>query len=189
MHFMVIPFLVVLAWLAWMGLKQFAPRPADVAVEREDTKYQVAEFLSPAERSFFGVLQQAVSDRYVLFAKVRLADVVEPVNTLDRSSMQSARNKTQSKHVDFVLCEPKTLAVLGVIELDDASHGRRDRQDRDAFVDTALAQARIPVLHFPARQSYPPTKSPNALNASSGLKALVPQRPFRCRANFYPPLF
>jgi hypothetical protein len=38
----------------------------------------VPEFLSPAERSFFGVLQQAVASEYQIFAKVRLADVFVP---------------------------------------------------------------------------------------------------------------
>jgi len=44
--------------------------------------------------------------------------------------------------------------VIGVVELDDKSHERDDRSLRDQLVDRALADARIPVIHFPARKGY-----------------------------------
>lgn len=41
-----------------------------------------------------------------------------------------------------------------VIELDDRSHYRADRRDRDAFVDDVLASAGIPILHVRLQRSY-----------------------------------
>ena len=38
------------------------------------------------------------------------------------------------------------------IELDDASHGRRDRQDRDEFVEAAFEVAGLPSCGFPASE-------------------------------------
>lgn len=63
-------------------------------------------------------------------------------------------NKINQKHVDFVICSAADLAVIGVVELDDQSHGREDRAGRDAFLDQALAGAKIPVVHFPAKKGY-----------------------------------
>jgi len=40
------------------------------------------------------------------------------------------------------------------IELDDSSHDREDRKDRDAFVDQVFAAARKPILHVRARGTY-----------------------------------
>jgi len=40
------------------------------------------------------------------------------------------------------------------IELDDSSHKRAARQERDSFVDSALAAAGLPILHVPARSGY-----------------------------------
>ena len=40
------------------------------------------------------------------------------------------------------------------IALDDASHDRKDRQDRDGFVDSALAAAGLPILHVKASARY-----------------------------------
>ena len=82
----------------------------------------VPALLTPAERSFFGVLQQALSSEYQIFAKVRLADIVRPVRNPSRSGWQSAFNRIIGKHVDFVLCDSAHLGVVGVIELDDRTH-------------------------------------------------------------------
>jgi hypothetical protein len=118
----------------------------------------VLEFLSPAERSFFGVLQQAVASEYQIFAKVRLADIVRPARNPSRSGWQTAFNRITGKHVDFVLCEPGSLRVLAVIELDDRTHERFERGVRDNLVDSALANAGIPVLRVAARQAYSPVQ-------------------------------
>ena len=63
-------------------------------------------------------------------------------------------NRIQSKHLDFVLCDPKDLSVQLVIELDDASHQEARRQDRDGFLDKALAAADVRILHFQAKRTY-----------------------------------
>jgi len=83
----------------------------------------IPALLTPAERSFFGVLQQAVASEYQIFAKVRLADIVRPVRNPSRSGWQSAFNRITGKHVDFVLCDLAHVGVVGVIELDDRTPG------------------------------------------------------------------
>jgi hypothetical protein len=47
--------------------------------------------------------------------------------------------------------------LLG-IELDDASHQRKDRQERDAFVDQVFAAAGLPLLHIKAARGYQPNE-------------------------------
>ena len=116
----------------------------------------VPALLTPAERSFFGALQRSVGSSYQIFAKVRLADVVRPVRSPSRSGWQSAFNRISSKHVDFVLCDLERLDVVAVIELDDRTHARFEREFRDSLVDSAVADAGIPILHVPARQTYSP---------------------------------
>ena len=46
---------------------------------------------SPAERSFLGVLQQAVGDQYRVFGKVRVADVVSVKSPASRSAYPRCR--------------------------------------------------------------------------------------------------
>ena len=122
---------------------------------KEDLPYEREEALfTAAERSFLGVLAQAVGERYAIFGKIRLADIVRPRRGLSQQQRSAALNRIISKHVDFVLCEPSTWQVVGVIELDDRSHQSERRRERDSFLDAALSAAGIPVLHIPAQRAY-----------------------------------
>jgi very-short-patch-repair endonuclease len=120
----------------------------------EECPYLRADLFSPAERSFLGVLDQAVAGRYRVMGKVRLADVIKVERAQAQGGRQSAWNRIQSKHLDFVLCDPATLAVAFVVELDDKSHKQSNRKSRDEFVDRALAAAGIRVVHMPAMAGY-----------------------------------
>jgi hypothetical protein len=86
--------------------------------------------------------------------KVRLADVIKVRSGMNETGWQSAFNRIQSKHLDFVVCNAKDLAVQYAVELDDQSHDRAKRQGRDEFVDKALQAAGVPIFHFSAKRSY-----------------------------------
>jgi len=91
-----------------------------------------------AERSFLGVLDQASSGRYRVFGRVRIADILAPIRGLDKSTRSSVFNRISAKHFDFVLCDPKNLEVKAVIELNDSSHSRSRRIERDELVGRAV---------------------------------------------------
>ena len=114
----------------------------------------VPKLFTPAERVFYEQLAEAVGDRYEIFGKVRLAGVIEPREGLDKSERQGALNRITSKHLDFVLAIPGSMIIVCAIELDDASHRRQDRVDRDEFVDGALAYADVPLIRFEVQPMY-----------------------------------
>ena len=127
--------------------------PTEVATD-EGVYESRSTLLSPAERSFFGVLERAVNGDYRVFAKVRVADIVRPRPTDSRREWQSAHNRITGKHLDFVLCEPGGLELAGAVELDDQSHDTLERGVRDAFVDDVFRDAGIPLIRFPAKAAY-----------------------------------
>ena len=112
------------------------------------------KLFTPAERSFLGVLEQVVDDSVKIYGKVRLADVIQTKPGLSPSQRQTAFNKIQSKHLDFVICDASDLSIKYAIELDDKSHGEAKRKTRDDFLNQALATAEIPLFRFPAQKSY-----------------------------------
>jgi very-short-patch-repair endonuclease len=113
-----------------------------------------ATLLTDAERSFLGVLEQAIGERYRVYAQVRLADLISVKPGTEKSKRTSAQNRINQKHADFVLCEPTTLAIVCAVELDDSSHQREKRKVRDAFVEQACAAAGLPLARFPAKGAY-----------------------------------
>jgi len=119
--------------------------------------YEAREGLfTPAECNFLTVLQRVCASRYTVFGKVRIADIVQVRKGLPSKEWRQAFNRISSKHIDFLLCDPESLEVRCAVELDDASHRRKDRSDRDLFVDRVLEEAGIPLLRVRARASYKP---------------------------------
>lgn len=135
------------------SLVRFLRRLGRAAAAEHPLPYRRRDYLlTKAERSFYGVLCDASGEAYRIFAKVRLADLLwMPKGTADR---QQHSNRIQAKHVDFVLCDRASVGPVLAIELDDASHGRADRQRRDAFVDQCLRDAGLPLLRVPVRSAY-----------------------------------
>jgi len=109
------------------------------------------DFLSAAELSFYHVLRILVGDNAVVQSKVGLADIFFVSRPNEN---QAARARIAQKHVDFLLCHPKTLVPMAGIELDDSSHAREDRQERDEFVNRVFAAANLPLLRFPVKRAY-----------------------------------
>lgn len=138
-----------------IGLFFLAKRSDKGKPVRETLPYQKSDALfTAAERSFFGVLQQAVGNNAVILGKVRVADVVEPKTGLGRSARQKAFNKISAKHFDFLLCDKEDLSVSCAIELDDASHNSKRRQKRDEFLKGVCKATGVPLIQIPAKSAY-----------------------------------
>lgn len=110
--------------------------------------------MSESELAFFEVLEEALEDEYRIYSKVRLEDVIQVRPGTDSRSAFTARNRIKSRHVDFLLCDPESMEIIASIELDDRSHERQDRIERDIFVDEALRVSGVPCIHFPVQRKY-----------------------------------
>lgn len=128
------------------------------------------DFLSPAERSFYQVLRSVAGRRYLICPKVSLADLFF-VKSGDPREYRVYTNKIDRKHVDFVLCNPETLAPLAGIELDDKSHQRTDRKQRDEFVDGVFSAAGLKLLRLRVQHGY------RAQDLTAMLESVLPSIP------------
>lgn len=143
--------------LSLIGIKPGAPKSSDLSVEYlpadpDPLPYRLRDdFLSPAEKSFYLVIKGMMGNFFTICPKVSLADLFFVSRPNEN---KSAYNRINRKHVDFVICEPQTMTPLFAIELDDSSHERADRVERDAFVDSVFEVAQLPLLHIPAQLSY-----------------------------------
>lgn len=115
---------------------------------------QRGPLFTAAERSFLGVLDQAVSDSYRIFGKVRVADIINPAKGMGRKNWQIAFNKISSKHFDYVLCSKDKLEVIAVIELDDKSHNAKKVINRDVLLENACKSAELILVRFQAKSGY-----------------------------------
>lgn len=113
---------------------------------------QQRSLFTKTELTFHRALERVVDDRVMVFAKVRMCDLITPAGKEGGRAWWRAFRRISSKHIDFVLAE-RDGTVLLAIELDDDSHRRRDRRKRDRFVNSAFAQARLPLWRVPVHRS------------------------------------
>jgi Protein of unknown function (DUF2726) len=118
----------------------------------ERLPYRVRDnFLSEAEHSFYLVLRHTLDSEFTICPKVRLLDIFYITgNTYNHAP----RNKIDRKHIDFLICKAQTMKPLLAIELDDSSHKRPDRVERDIFVNQIFEDARLPLLRIKTREAY-----------------------------------
>lgn len=119
-----------------------------------DCYVQRRALLSPAERSFYGVLDQSLSDHFQIFTKIRTGDIFTPKFTLSRAEYTIAWNKIKAKHIDFILCDKETLSIIALIELDDSTHNRPQTIERDKFINSVCSKTGIPLIRFKVEYSY-----------------------------------
>ena len=77
--------------------------------------------------------------------EVRLADLIEPKPKAENPFWMECFNKIKAKHIDFALADEDT-SIVALIELDDSSHARPDRVERDDFVNAVLANTGYTLL-------------------------------------------
>ena len=115
---------------------------------------QKQSFLTKAEANFFHILKKVADENYHIFAQVRMADLLVVNKQKDRSERAKWFNKISAKHIDFVICDSATVEVLFCIELDDSSHNRKDREERDHFLNQAFQDAGLQLLRVKVKRSY-----------------------------------
>lgn len=129
--------------------------------------YALDALLTKSELRFYQTLKQAIPPDMAIMMKVRVADII---NCDERDWHRGWGPKISAKHVDFVLINPVTTAVLLAIELDDSTHTTHNKRiERDIFVNKAFAVAKVPLLRIPVQKYYKSDNLINLIHQSIGL--------------------
>jgi hypothetical protein len=116
-----------------------------------DACYRRKPLLTPWERSALQMLAAQIPPGHHICPQVRLADMLS-IQARHRTGYLRARNRVVAKSVDFVIVELASGNPVLVVELDDKSHAREDRQERDVLVNAVLREAGIAVARFRPKQ-------------------------------------
>ena len=110
--------------------------------------------MTHAERKCFNSLVEAVGSTYHIFAQVHLPSVLDH-KVHNGQRWFAAFRHIDEKSVDFVLCTKNDLRPILAIELDDWSHERPNRQERDKEVERILRDAHLPLLRLKDNSDSP----------------------------------
>jgi len=102
--------------------------------------------LSEPEQVLYFRLVQALPEHTIL-AQVQLSSLLTVQKNHDARAWLNRINRMSA---DFVVCN-KDFSIVAVIELDDATHARKDRMAADAKKDQALEAAGIRIIRWQAK--------------------------------------
>ncbi len=123
----VVSFIIFVIWLVRRRKAPDITKLYDPVPILTDREFEFYERLRPVAEEFG--LQ--------IFTKIRLADLIVPKPKAENPFWMECFNKIRSKHIDFALAD-ENAAIVMLIELDDSTHDRPDRVERDDFVNAVL---------------------------------------------------
>jgi len=132
-------------------------------------------FLTRAEHECYDALVQAVGQEYLVFAQVHLPTLLD--NKVVGQNWNAAFRHITQKSVDFVLCDKAYISPRLAIELDDKSHERPDRQDRDREVERILKGAGMPLLRLENHGKFNSEDLVKKIRAALNLSDTPPSQP------------
>ena len=110
--------------------------------------YNKKEYLlTQQELKFFKLIKNITEKNNLnIFSQVALYEIVTSKNIKDF-------NKIKSKTIDFVITDVNSKIKL-CIELDDTTHIKENRQQRDKFIEELFEQLNIKLIRIPVQSYY-----------------------------------
>lgn len=140
-----------------------------VAAGDEGWPFYAKKPLTQPEQVLYFRLTNALPEHIVL-AQVQLSRFL---GVKKGNNFQAWYNRINRMSADFLVCR-KDSSIVAVVELDDASHERGDRQSSDAKKDRALSSAGVRVVRWQARTLPDEVTIKAALLPSSALNPDAP---------------
>lgn len=138
--------------------------------ERARPTYQYAKkkfLLTRAEHECYDALKTAVGTEYHIFPQVHLTAFVD--NKVVGQNWKAAFRHINQKSVDFLLCDKANIGPVLAIELDDRTHERPDRIERDTEVERILHEAEVPLLRIRNNSGF------NSVDLANQVRACLEQ--------------
>ena len=164
-----IVFLIITILLVILILKRKENEDAKNIIKEDDVKVcnntmpttKYSQFYKPKiyvttlnEMKFYSVLLEIAKELdYIVFSQVSLYNIISLKENLDYSTHTKYFNKIASKSIDFVLVDKKCRIKL-CIELDDYTHKKKNRVERDIFINELFKELEIDLLRYPVYNVY-----------------------------------
>jgi len=113
--------------------------------------YRLREkFMSAPELALFRLLQNMAGKHYIICPKVSLNDIFYIVRPNENVHFF---NKIFRKHVDFLLCDLKSLQPAFGIEMVKPV-AKTETREVDQFMEDLFLSAGLPLVHIPSNENY-----------------------------------
>ena len=121
-----------------------------IARKLKQAQYFKKPYLTQTEIRYFEVILSVLGNDYLVYPQVNLAAV------LDKKGGSNGRTEL-FRNADFGVFT-KDFELLALIEINDASHLRKDRVERDKKVAKICRSAGVPIITFWTKDKLVPEK-------------------------------
>ena len=121
-----------------------------IARKLKEAQYFKKPYLTQTEIRYFEVILSVLGNDYLVYPQVNLAAV------LDKKGGSNGRTEL-FRNADFGVFT-KEFELLALIEINDASHLRKDRMERDKKVAKICRSAGVPIITFWTKDKLVPEK-------------------------------
>lgn len=120
---------------------------------KESSFKKKGPLLNLKEGAFFNALRTAVGDNGVVMAKVNMTTVIGP-EAKNKKQWFVANQRIAKSYFDYVVCDPRTMEVRVVIELDNGLELNKGKVEREKLLIHVCKSANIPLIGTSIRHSY-----------------------------------
>lgn len=111
-------------------------------------------FFVNSEKYLFDELQRQNNNRYIILSKVRMEDLVNVVDGLDRKRRYGLRSRIKSRHIDFVILSKVSFNILVVIELDGKTHYWPSAKKGDDLKNEIFSNLNVKFYRIKVGENY-----------------------------------
>jgi len=138
-----------------IGIDSYVKKESDLN-ENYNKYYKPKRYITTLnELNFYNILLEITKELdMILFSQVSLYNIISMKDNLDYSTKTKYFNKIASKSIDFVLVDKKNCRIKLCIELDDTTHYKQKRIERDNFINKLFKDLEIDLLRYPVYKVY-----------------------------------
>lgn len=120
---------------------------------KESAYKKKGPLLSMQESAFYNALNTAVGEHGIVMSKVNMSNVLAPVAS-NKKQWFIANSRISKSYFDFVVCDPRSLEVRVVIELDNGRALDKGKVDRQKLLMHVCKSANVPLIGTSVKHSY-----------------------------------
>lgn len=116
-------------------------------IKKSQYKYYAKSYvMTSRENECFKILNEIFSSKWFVVPQVHLSALLD--YRVKGQNWNAAFRHINGKSVDFVLIGKESFKVICAIELDDSTHNKPERKERDVEIERIFNQARIPLARI-----------------------------------------
>lgn len=122
-------------------------------INKEYSKYTTNYYLLTFnELQFYRKLKNYITENNLYYEIFPQVDLERMIKVIDNNVAD--RNKIKSRSIDFTIVSKQDCKIVCCIELDDYSHQRKDRIQRDIFINGLFKKVNIKLFRITIKNNY-----------------------------------